>query len=1535
MSEVFRGFGDDADDTNNNSSNNKSNMVRSSSLRVIADAPPTFDFFSSDAAPGAKPAAIASSAAGVTSTSSPLRVIKPAADVVVTQFAGFGDTAPSPARSKFVPTTAPPTATVGVFDSFGGTGGDSDGGFFAAVAAKNSPVPPVRTVPRVAAEPLPTIDAFGSASTGSGGASDPFSSLFNAPSTPSVADVRAAIHSFVPTPSSADAPPTPEVRAAISSFLQADEASAPPPPQQIAQQQPDDDQPVHDGSISLASSAIELPSSPKPVSRRLVLDHDEEREVSDTDDQAGDWDNGIIFDQDDATGVVAAVGESSVAAVEAVAAPRQADDGDGDDDDDDGVIDGEADGARDRDGDEDNRSFGTNVSVIADDESVRVVSSSMAHSTTSNEAADSVPVFDAFSSVQDDSSLLFSSLVNRHDLSTSSVVATASSTMLSSSTDSFSASGHAVFDAFSAPANVAQPVDAAPVFSGFTSDHTSPTTVNDDVAFFAQVGKVTVPQQQQQQIHPQVQSQPQQQHPIVPAFVPAAVPAQPQHVVSAQPQPVVPSAREISRSVLSESVTTSYSLAESIPFGDDPFSNAFANSSDSTFFDLVSSQPASVAAPVHVPFVASSQTTPPSSFVPSSFVPQQQSQPEPVVQPAPVAQPQTQPAPVTQPVPQQPQPAAVQPRAVTQQHSQQPNDGVTASRRTSAPRAAAPVPSAFMPSGFMPMTTSAPAALPVAETAPAIATIDAFDNSSAFVLDLGQSVKPTTVVPAVAPVATAVASAVAAASPLPHAEPSKPRHSYSRDGRPAHAFGGFAFGGRLVTTFVGRGSPRVSIVPVAHALKSTAYFQSFARFPGPLVYAKRNAVLAYIDSAIAEADRDADRVLLWRVLRLMVDKQASLLANDDTLKALVALLVDERVDAHPLTTTTATPPAPDVLDRIQQAVVRGDLQRAHAMAVEHGVWQHALVLASHVGADAYRDTVARFVRAELPVGAPLHTLYSAMSGQAGALLKGEIKPDLLSSWRSNVAALLANHVKGAPSLVGTLGDQLWASARRHRAAHVCYLITERPFGAELDPNARVVLLGADHKMRTRFAVADPGPEAWRMSEVLLYVGQQANSQHNAPTLLHYRLIYAQMCADVGLLQQAQAHTALLIEAVRESPDQLAWLAPMVETLRDRVDDMLGTRSSIERKGSWLSIGGVFKQSTGVFNKFAALLVAGDSDAGGAESPPPPSSQQQQQQASHQPPQHRHQAPPSQQQARPQPQRPAVASQPSSFMPAMSTAPAVAPVQAAPIAAVATSTPTAAVASPAPSTRSGYMMDDDDDDFVTKPARAAQPSAAATSSPASQASAAATSATDSPSEGGFVKSMFSMFSRQKKTKQADLGKQLEFEYNKEYGVWLRKGEKPDPSLLAGIAPPPTWSPMDPSPAAPNNERAHSAPVVAAASIVTPPGVSAPAPAAAAPGAGAGGVPPMPSLGDSGNKFSKGRQRRYIDTMNNGVVHSSNPTSNGLIFEKPAAPVGGAAPPASMSGFTPTAFVPTAASAAAAMSTFEPASGEATENSNASE
>jgi hypothetical protein len=165
------------------------------------------------------------------------------------------------------------------------------------------------------------------------------------------------------------------------------------------------------------------------------------------------------------------------------------------------------------------------------------------------------------------------------------------------------------------------------------------------------------------------------------------------------------------------------------------------------------------------------------------------------------------------------------------------------------------------------------------------------------------------------------------------------------------------------------------------------------------------------------------------------------------------------------------------LARIEAHAVRGELSQALQLAVDAQQWPHALLLASHVGADAYRSTAAMFAERGLAGGGPLRTLYLAMAGRAAALFQpGAPRAPLLARWRQSVATVLANRVAKAPALVATLGDQLWAGERRTRAAHVCYVVGELGFGDARDQRTRIVLLGADHKTRSRFAIADPGPE---------------------------------------------------------------------------------------------------------------------------------------------------------------------------------------------------------------------------------------------------------------------------------------------------------------------------------------------------------------------------------------------------------------------------------------------------------------------------
>jgi hypothetical protein len=1573
VSEVFRGFGD------------APSSLSSSLAASTDDSTPTFDFFSSTSSTAAATTSSASSASSSTAlghASSPapalnLRVVQP----VVVPFAGFGDDAPSStapgssSSSSSVPFMSALVASepVAAFDGFSSSAAapSDDGAFFAAVAAKHSPMPPVRVISR-AAEPLPTFDAFSSSFGASDAATDSLFGSFGtgggggvAPNTPppatagtkalapSTSEVRAAIHAFVPLqPKPLDAPATPDVRAAIAAFSVPGDSS----------------------SDFLASLSAPAPASdaPPPVSRRLMMDSEDHG----NDDVAAN-----------ATGAAAANGHA-------------ADGDDGDDGDDE--IDGEQGDIADDDsaasnepplshanhgGDsvQDSRSLAA-LSVFADDDSINVAApGSSTHDTRSHAASvfadddnahvaalgsssaapfsatasehESVAVIDAFASMQDDGEqLLFASM--------SSVGADFGTTAGPSLASSFAgvAAGSSLTSSFvGVTAAPAVAVESAPVFAGFGGS-TSPATVSEDVAFFSQIAAQTPPRaqvappttsaqspaklSQPSAFVPQLSELPSTSAPVPvsskpfqpTAFVPRVSDSPPTSAVavsaSVKPfQPTATFAPPVSDTSLSSSMQTEYSLAESTNgrsgSTDDPFASAFGDSSDSTFFDLAAAAattaatlapssfapaiaptpigaaaavPASapVVAPAAVstkflpssfaPSAAEATTAAPSTFVPSSFMPSAGgAQPSPSVSVAPSVAPAVTDAP---------------PRA---------------------PPVLAPLP-ARAPSGFVPSFMPAEAQQPAPAAPSAAATTSAFDDSpsEAFVLDLAQATVQPRSAPA-APLQQQQQQAPLAQQVLSHARPLQqsaapasapaPRAStitFSRDGRPAHAFGVFAFGGRLVKLSLDRTS-RVSIVPAGQVLRSTPYYQAFARFPGPLVNAKRAAVVSFIDSAISDAsDADPDRVLLWRVLRLMLDKQTPLLGNDDTLRALVALLSDDASGApSALPPATAPTPPSGTLEAIQRHVVRGELPAAHALAVQHGVWQHALLLASHIGADAYRDTVARFSAAALPPGTPLRTFYGAMSGQAGATLKGEGKSELLAHWRANVAAILANHVKGAPALVGTIGDQLWAHSRRHRAAHVCYLITERPFGAEVDPNARIVLLGADHKVRPRFAVADPGPDAWRLSEVLSYISAQSNAQHNAPTLLHYRLLYAQLCADVGLLQQAQAHTAVLMEAVRESPDQLAWLAPIVETFRDRVDDLLGTRSQLDRKGSWLSLGGVLKQSTGVLNKFAAMLVSGDGDGSptpGAEHAAPPA-QQPQPQVAAQPAAAtaaatKRSAPPA---------RAAANSAPTSFTPATSFSPATSfvPSSFAPAAASAPSAPAAAaVVAPAPTpapaattqqqpARRGYMEDSDDEKDAPPPPRKAV-AAPATPTPAAAPASPAANAQQPQEEsgGGIIQSVFSIFGGgKKKVTQAKMGQQLDLEYNKELGIWHKKGEKPDASLLAGLAPPPTAAAADPAPA-PQPSPAQSAPAAK-------PSAGAPVADEAGPGAGAPGPASMPPS-DSANKFSKGRQRRHVDTFNAGVVHASTPSLNGLVFEKPAA----AAAPAATPAFVPTSFAPSA-------------------------
>ncbi|KAJ6596911.1 Sec23-binding domain of Sec16-domain-containing protein [Mycena vulgaris] len=222
----------------------------------------------------------------------------------------------------------------------------------------------------------------------------------------------------------------------------------------------------------------------------------------------------------------------------------------------------------------------------------------------------------------------------------------------------------------------------------------------------------------------------------------------------------------------------------------------------------------------------------------------------------------------------------------------------------------------------------------------------------------------------------------------------------------------------------------------------------------------------------------------------------------------------------PITTSILRPSA---LDKIQDFLLRGERRKAYHYALDEKLWAHAMIIASSIDRDAWKETVNEFLRTELgakdnrPRGttslmAPsadssqsltngregLRVAYSLFSGQGSASVQELVPQNLLSratgrlqlpaashmtpmtpnfaapalannipaqslaGWADTVAMMLSNPLTADTSAALTaLGDQL-LSHQWVEAAHACYLLSPQtsPVGGIGNPSARIVLLGS-------------------------------------------------------------------------------------------------------------------------------------------------------------------------------------------------------------------------------------------------------------------------------------------------------------------------------------------------------------------------------------------------------------------------------------------------------------------------------------------
>ncbi|KAM7525569.1 hypothetical protein LguiA_015471 [Lonicera macranthoides] len=250
---------------------------------------------------------------------------------------------------------------------------------------------------------------------------------------------------------------------------------------------------------------------------------------------------------------------------------------------------------------------------------------------------------------------------------------------------------------------------------------------------------------------------------------------------------------------------------------------------------------------------------------------------------------------------------------------------------------------------------------------------------------------------------------------------------------------------------------------------------------------------------------------------------------------------------------------------VQTLLVSGRKKDALHCAQQGQLWGPALVLAAQLGDQFYVDTVKQMALRQLVAGTPLRTLCLLIAGQPADVFSTETTADtgiysagnipqrpaqlgangMLDDWEENLAVITANRTKDDELVLIHLGDCLWKERSEIIAAHICYLVAE----ANIEPysdSARLCLVGADH---WKFPRTYASPEAIQRTEIYEYSKVLGNSQFMLLPFQPYKLLYANMLAEVGRVSDSLKYCQAVSKTLKTGR------APEVETWRQLVSSL--------------------------------------------------------------------------------------------------------------------------------------------------------------------------------------------------------------------------------------------------------------------------------------------------------------------------------------------------------------------------------------------
>ncbi|KAH7318336.1 Sec23-binding domain of Sec16-domain-containing protein [Stachybotrys elegans] len=421
-------------------------------------------------------------------------------------------------------------------------------------------------------------------------------------------------------------------------------------------------------------------------------------------------------------------------------------------------------------------------------------------------------------------------------------------------------------------------------------------------------------------------------------------------------------------------------------------------------------------------------------------------------------------------------------------------------------------------------------------------------------------------------------------------------------------------GGTVVTSFP-KSVPRYGMnqsVPTIFRTPGEVRIENFkdlvpaaerlTKFPGPLKgKSKKKEAISWLTAGIDSLERElpeisfhaqlspedkrsVERILLWKILRILVEHDGTLEGSPAVEKAVRDVLSPGTVtptaendalfptgmgsQAAPVTAMQADGADAVAMEQFRHHLLRGDREAAVWAAADKRMWGHAMLISNTVSPELYKRVAQEFVRKEVNYpghsNEPIGALYKVLSGNFD-----DCVDELLLS---NTAASLNPSMNNADGLdnnrspddirgLHALGNLL-ASYGRPEAAHVCFLFSRHIF----------VLLGSDHRQKTGSFVKE-------LEAILL----RSAATTGAPHLAAYKLQHAMHLAEHGqrdkALQYCDAITAAMSSQTRRSP-------------------YYHIQSPKEESSSWISKPSMNKVSDSMWNRFNKFVAGDDADSPG-------------------------------------------------------------------------------------------------------------------------------------------------------------------------------------------------------------------------------------------------------------------------------------------------------------------------------------------------